>query len=143
MAEFYLVQYTRSSSQNIQVSQYGLYDALSGAMKKFVDGLHAVHTSRLQCKSYLTSSTIPGTLSGDSNCLADDMILDLWGAGPNRPPIDTHHPAVRTHPVTGLKALNVNTGFVTGFAELRKHESSLLFLNNEVMWKLMDRRQAT
>jgi len=33
-----------------QVSQYGLYDALSPALQKFVEGLHAVHTSRLQCK---------------------------------------------------------------------------------------------
>lgn len=53
----------------------------------------------------------------------DDTIADLWGVAPNRPPIDTHHPAVRTHPVTGLKALNVNPGFVTGFAELKKLES--------------------
>ncbi|KAL2861224.1 TauD/TfdA dioxygenase family protein [Aspergillus lucknowensis] len=83
------------------VSQYGLYDALSDPYKKFLDGLHAVHTSRLQY----------------------DTIIDLWGVGPNRPPIDTHHPAVRTHPVTGLKALNVNPGFVTGFAELKKVES--------------------
>ncbi|KAH9230354.1 hypothetical protein K456DRAFT_1727412 [Colletotrichum gloeosporioides 23] len=86
------------------VSQYGLYDALSDAMKKFVDGLHAVHTSRLQY----------------------DTILDLWGVGPNRPPIDSHHPAVRTHPVSGLKALNVNPGFVTAFAELKKYESDKL-----------------
>lgn len=86
------------------VSQYGLYDELSDALKPFVDGLHAVHTSRLQY----------------------DTILDLWGTGPNRPPIDTHHPAVRTHPVTGLKALNVNLGFVTGFAELKKPESDKL-----------------
>lgn len=35
------------------VSQYGLYDALSDHMKKFVDGLHAVHTSRLQCSSLI------------------------------------------------------------------------------------------
>ncbi|CAI7665662.1 unnamed protein product [Penicillium glandicola] len=83
------------------VSQYGIYDALSDAYKRFLDGLHAVHTSRLQY----------------------DTILDLWGAAPNRPPIDTHHPAVRTHPVTKLKALNVNPGFVTGFAELKKVES--------------------
>ena len=83
------------------LSQYGLYDALSDAMKKHLDGLHAVHTSRLQY----------------------DTILDLWAAGPNRPPVDTHHPAVRTHPVSGLKALNVNAGFVTGFAELKKKES--------------------
>ncbi|KAL9096525.1 MAG: hypothetical protein Q9165_001522 [Trypethelium subeluteriae] len=86
------------------VSQYGLYDALSPAMQKFVEGLHAIHTSRLQY----------------------DTILDLWGTGPNRPPIDTHHPAVRTHPVTGLKALNINGGFVTGFAELKKVESDKL-----------------
>ncbi|OGM46965.1 alpha-ketoglutarate-dependent sulfonate dioxygenase [Aspergillus bombycis] len=94
------------------VSQYGLYDALSDAYKKFLDGLHAVHTSRLQY----------------------DTILDLWGVGPNRPPIDTHHPAVRTHPVTGLKALNVNTGFVTGFAELKKLESDKLldFLSHHI-----------
>ena len=86
------------------VSQYGLYDALSTAMRRFVDNLHAVHTSRLQY----------------------DTILDLWGVGPNRPPIDSHHPAVRTHPVTGLRALNVNTGFVTGFAELKTLESNRL-----------------
>lgn len=83
------------------VSQYGLYDALSDSLKLHVDTLHAVHTSRLQY----------------------DTILDLWGAAPNRPPVDTHHPAVRTHPVSGLKALNVNPGFVTGFAELKKKES--------------------
>jgi hypothetical protein len=56
----------------------------------------------------------------------DDTILDSWQVGPNRPPIDTHHPAVRTHPVTGLKALNVNNGFVTAFAELKKDESDKL-----------------
>jgi hypothetical protein len=33
---------------------------------------------------------------------------------------------VRTHPVTGLKALNINPGFVTDFAELKKKESDKL-----------------
>lgn len=56
----------------------------------------------------------------------DETIIDSWGGKPNRPPIDTHHPAVRTHPVTGLKALNVNLGFVTGFAELKKEEGDSL-----------------
>lgn len=64
-----------------------------------------------------------GARFGKLLTILDDSILDLWGVGPNRPPIDTHHPAVRTHPVTGLKALNVNPGFVTGFAELKKKES--------------------
>lgn len=86
------------------VSAYGLYDTVSPAMRRFVDGLHAVHASRLQY----------------------DTILDLWGTGPNRAPVDSHHPAVRTHPVTGLRVLNINPGFVTGFAELNKVESDKL-----------------
>jgi sulfonate dioxygenase len=40
--------------------------------------------------------------------------------------VDSHHPAVRSHPVTGLKAFNVNEGFVTGFAELKKPESGTI-----------------
>ncbi|PMD63500.1 TauD-domain-containing protein [Hyaloscypha bicolor E] len=105
------------------VSQYGLCDALTDAMKRFVDGLHTAHTSRLQY----------------------DTILDSWQVGPNRPPIDTHHPAVRTHPVTGLKALNVNNGFVTSFPGLKKEESDKLLQffrfhihsadNHYVRWK--------
>ncbi|KAF1851259.1 Clavaminate synthase-like protein [Cucurbitaria berberidis CBS 394.84] len=65
----------------------GDFHADTDALKKHVDGLHAVHTSRLQY----------------------DTILDLWGTGPNRPP-----------------ALNINSGFVTGFAELKKKESDHL-----------------
>lgn len=64
------------------VSVHGLYDALSPAMRRLVDGLHAVHTSRLQY----------------------DTILDLWGAGPNRPrPQSTHtlSPASRPSTSTG------------------------------------------
>jgi sulfonate dioxygenase len=101
------------------VSQYGLYDSLSDSYKKLFEGLHSVHTSRLQY----------------------DTILDLWGSGARRPPIDSHHPAVRTHPVTGLKAFNVNEGFVTGFAELKKPESGMaLFL---VKIHLLNRKQTT
>jgi sulfonate dioxygenase len=102
------------------VSQYGLCDALSDAMKRFVDGLHTAHTSRLQC-----TCTSPPFNTVITNNL-DDMILGSWQVGPNRPPIDTHHPAVRTHPVTGLKALNVNNGFVTSFPGLKKEESDKL-----------------
>lgn len=31
------------------VSQYGLYGSPSDHLKEYIDGLHAVHTSRLQC----------------------------------------------------------------------------------------------
>ena len=62
---------------------------------------------------------------------SNTFFQDYYGDKPNRPPIDTHHPAVRTHPVTGLKALNVNHTYCAGFAELKKSESDALlqFLN--------------
>ncbi|KAH8803498.1 alpha-ketoglutarate-dependent sulfonate dioxygenase [Xylogone sp. PMI_703] len=85
-------------------SSYGLYDELSPAMKKIVEGLHAVHTSRHMYET----------------------MCDMWLQTPNRPPMDSHHPAVITHPVTGLKALNINIGWCDGFAELNKAESDAL-----------------
>lgn len=87
-------------------SQYGTYDALSPAFKQIVDNLHAVHSSRLQYETILT----------------------LWGGKPRRAPVDTVHPLVRTHPVTGLKALNWNPGFGIWIDELNKEESGTLTL---------------
>ncbi|KAH8646948.1 alpha-ketoglutarate-dependent sulfonate dioxygenase [Tricladium varicosporioides] len=94
------------------VSQYGTYDELSPQIQKLLESLHCVHTSRLQY----------------------DTTIDYFGDQPNRAPIDTHHPAVRTHPVTGLKALTYNISYVTGFAELKKAESDALmqFLNYHI-----------
>lgn len=37
------------------VSGYGLYDELSPHMQKFLEGLHAVHTSRLQYDTLIVS----------------------------------------------------------------------------------------
>lgn len=44
----------------------------------------------------------------------------------NRAPASTPHPAVLTHPVTKLKALNVTPGSVTAFADLTSKESDKL-----------------
>jgi alpha-ketoglutarate-dependent taurine dioxygenase len=105
------------------VSQYGTYDELSETLKKFADSLKVVHTSWLQYQT----------------------IIKLWGAKPRRAPIETEHPLVRTHPVTGLKALNINPGFSTRIVGLKKAESDKLyefFINHladaadhQVRWK--------
>ncbi|KAF2015224.1 TauD-domain-containing protein [Aaosphaeria arxii CBS 175.79] len=91
---------TESICESSWVSQYGLYDALSDHMKTFLDSLHAVHSSKL----------------------SNESILETWSTLD----IESHHPAVQTNPITGLKALNVTPGSVTGFAELKKKESDNL-----------------
>ncbi|GAA5865056.1 hypothetical protein JCM8547_007697 [Rhodosporidiobolus lusitaniae] len=93
-----------TDGDTVWTSQYGAYDALSPAMKKVASELHAVHSSRLQYETILT----------------------LWGGTPRRAPIDTVHPLVREHPVTKLRALNFNPGFVIGIDELKKAESDAL-----------------
>ncbi|KAB8208229.1 Taurine catabolism dioxygenase TauD TfdA family protein [Aspergillus parasiticus SU-1] len=54
------------------VSQYSLYDALSDAYKKLLDGLHAVHTSRPQCPPHTLiqqgKTTLTQTLYGVTRC---------------------------------------------------------------------------
>jgi sulfonate dioxygenase len=105
------------------VSQYGTYHELSDTMKSFADSLKVVHTSWHQYQT----------------------IIKLWGGKPRRAPIDTEHPLVRTHPVTGLKALNINPGFSTRIVGLKKAESDKLFeffinhladaADHQVRWK--------
>jgi alpha-ketoglutarate-dependent taurine dioxygenase len=58
----------------------------------------------------------------------DSSIRDLRGMPTERSPVESHQPAIRSHPVTGLKALNVTPRAVTGFAELSKKESGTLGL---------------
>jgi alpha-ketoglutarate-dependent taurine dioxygenase len=41
------------------VSGYGLYDELSPHMQKLLEGLHAVHTSRLQYDTTIVSTNPP------------------------------------------------------------------------------------
>lgn len=96
-------------------------------MKRLLEGLHAVHTSRLQYETTIVSIASPAA----SWLQLTFCPQDYFGDEPRRPPIDTHHPAIRTHPVTGLKSLNVNLAYCTGFAELKKAESDALmqFLN--------------
>lgn len=93
-------------------SQQGTYDALSPAFREIVSKLHAVHSSRYQYET----------------------ILSLWGGKPRRAPIDTVHPLVRTHPVTGLRSLYWNPGFSIWIDELNKAESDALgkFLTDHI-----------
>ncbi|KAG3248911.1 hypothetical protein PI124_g6395 [Phytophthora idaei] len=76
------------------------YDRLTPQFKKFVEGLTAIHSSKHQAESAIAN-----------------------GKTLRRPIVEFELPVVRTHPVTGRKALYVNAQFTTRINNLSAAES--------------------
>ena len=79
-------------------SMYAAYDALSPAMKAFLDPLHAVHDGEHVYRPIVNDPT-------------------------KSYPCNTH-PLIRTHPVTGRKGIYVNASYTTRIVELAADESA-------------------
>jgi taurine dioxygenase len=91
-------------------SMYAAYDALSEPMKRFLEPLTAMH-------------------EGEHVYRGRYGVDDTGRVFPR-----AEHPVVRTHPVSGRKALFVNGGFTTRIVQLRRAESDavLQFLYRHV-----------
>jgi taurine dioxygenase len=103
---------TNGGGDTLFASMYAAYDALSEPMKRFVEGMTAIHDGEHVYRGRYG---------------ADDR-------GKGFPKAE--HPIVRTHPVTGRKALYVNRGFTTRIVQLSRHESDsvleLLYRHAEI-----------
>ena len=95
-----------SGGDTMWASMYRAYDTLSAPIQRLVDELTAVHDFK---HGFRQSLAEPGGW---------ERLKDMVAA---RLPVQ--HPAVRTHPVTGRKALFVNALFTTGLVELSPAES--------------------
>jgi taurine dioxygenase len=94
------------------------YEGLSPAVREFADGLRAVHD--------ITKPMARAVRAG----IFDEARLEKARA--QWPPVE--HPVVRTHPVTGRKALYVNgnsTTYIVGLSE-RENDLILPYLNDHV-----------
>ena len=85
------------------------YEGLSAPIRQLIDGLSAVHD--------LTKMLTKAIEIGKSNADLHEM-QQRW------PPM--HHPVVRTHPVTGRKALFVNRNWTTRIEGLGEREGEAL-----------------
>ncbi|WWD19163.1 hypothetical protein CI109_103621 [Kwoniella shandongensis] len=84
-------------------SGYAVYSSLSKPFQTYLESLSAIHSGYDQASSRTTIAKIP-----------------------RREPIETVHPVVRVHPVTGLKAVFVNPGFVSRLVGVPKAESDMV-----------------
>jgi taurine dioxygenase len=83
------------------------YEALSPALQRFLDGLHAEHSLAIMAER---------TKHVGNASLRDEVAK--W------PPVV--HPVVRVHPETGAKMLNVNANWTSHIVELSQPESDAL-----------------
>jgi taurine dioxygenase len=83
-------------------SMYAAFDALSDSMRRFLDGLTAIHDG---ARNYEGRRPAPGR--GEAFPRAE-------------------HPVIRTHPETGRKGVYVNRMFTTRIVQLEKRESDAI-----------------
>jgi alpha-ketoglutarate-dependent taurine dioxygenase len=81
-------------------SMYAAYDGLSAPIKTLLEGMTAIH-------------------DGEHVYRGRYGVDDRGKTFPR-----AEHPVIRTHPVTGRKALYVNRGFTTRIVQLKRHESA-------------------
>lgn len=102
-----------SGGDTIFASMYAAYDALSPSLKKKIEGLTAVHSSRhafgIDAYKGQAESERKGRL-GNTDAATQDAI----------------HPVVIKHPISGKKAIYVNPDFTTHIRELSSNESEQL-----------------
>ena len=85
------------------LSQVEAYKRLSDGFKKRLEGLRAIHSAVPQAEH------------------------SRQRGGPvRREPVESEHPVVRVHPVTGEKALYVNQGFTKRIVGFKDEESEYL-----------------
>jgi taurine dioxygenase len=89
-------------------NMYKAYDTLSGPMQAFLGGLRAIHDYSHAYDTYFAHLKDRPPLTAEQRA--------------KTPPVE--HPMVRTHPVTGRRALYVNPGFTKGIAGMPKEESA-------------------
>ncbi len=99
------VQVPSSGGDTCWASMTAAYEALSPAMQRFLEGLHAYHSTEI----------LDAALAQLGNVVRREQ--------PSQPSL---HPVVRVHPETGRKALFVNGNFTTRIDELSEMESRAL-----------------
>lgn len=97
-----------SGGDTLWASGIAAFETLSAPIKTLLEGLHAEHDFKKSFQEYKYRRT------------AEEH--QRWQeAVAKHPPVQ--HPGIRTHPVSGRKALFVNEGFTTRIVELSEKES--------------------
>ena len=105
-------------------NQYIAHDSLSPGMQKLLEGVKAEHSSAMvnggetARSAAVSRSHAPQARDRAFSASPQQTVETVYHT--------TEHPVVRIHPETGRKALYINRGFVTRFADMTPEESQPL-----------------
>jgi taurine dioxygenase len=111
-------------------NQYLAYETLSPGLRRMLDGMTAVHNPQSYAKSISSGNFGPHRTMQ----LRNDAVMEQAAR------IETEHPAVRTHPETGRRALYVNPAYTVRFSGWTEAESRGLL---EHLWQHAVRPELT
>lgn len=94
-------------------NMYRAYEALSDGLKKTLEGMRAVHSSR-------------HVFGNEARYVKEDTDLAERFTNRDAATQDSVHPVIIRHPISGAKALYVNPGFTIHFEGWTKEESAPL-----------------
>ena len=100
----YIKQCPPRGGDTLFASMYAAYESLSDRMKTYLDGLTAIHDGEQIYRG----------------------LYDNYGVADKPSYPRAEHPVVRTHPVTGKKALYVNRGFTRCIVGIPRDESDAI-----------------
>ncbi|GKT83614.1 alpha-ketoglutarate-dependent taurine dioxygenase [Colletotrichum tofieldiae] len=102
-----------TGGDTLWASGYEIYDRLSPAMQKFLEGLTATHDATF--------------FHDEARRLGNPLREGLRGSPLNKgSELKAIHPVIRTNPVTGWKSVYVNKGFTKRINGVTKDESDVL-----------------
>jgi taurine dioxygenase len=106
----YAIKVPPEGGDTLYTDMYTAYETLDEQMKRRIEGLQIIHR-------YGDRYQKMASVDKDRPALTPEQLAEVP---------DVVHPAVRTHPETGRKALFVNEGFTIGVAGMPKEESEAL-----------------
>ncbi|KAI5250331.1 putative TfdA family taurine dioxygenase [Aureobasidium subglaciale] len=103
----------QTGGDTLWASGYEVYDRLSPALAKFLEGLTATHEAKF--------------FHEEAARLGNPLRTTIRGSPLNQgPALEAVHPIIRTNPVTGWKSVYVNRGFTRRINGVTKDESDVL-----------------
>jgi taurine dioxygenase len=109
----YALELPEIGGDTVWSSQYAAYDTLSAGMQRLLDPLRAIHTAW------------PHGTNGPGNDAAVSRSVVMTRNDPSADR-ETVHPVVRVHPITGRRALFVNSVYTQRFDDMTAEESQPL-----------------